>query len=145
MDIENFIKDFDREISELDNYIDLELEKERNKDLEKLNKLGTLFLPPTLISGIVGMNVGNFQTNFISFLFIITTLLISVVIAELIFIKKGDRVISKYIPFLDKISEKIQKIIGGVLIVVILLVSAIGIGDNNNSECNCIIKIKEQK
>ncbi len=61
MNIENMLKDFDREIEELDDYIDFRVEDERNQKLDKLNELGYLLLPPSLIAGILGMNVGNFS------------------------------------------------------------------------------------
>lgn len=63
MNIENMLKDFDREIEELDNYIDFRVENKRNRKLDSLNKLGYLLLPPSLIAGILGMNVGNFDKS----------------------------------------------------------------------------------
>lgn len=50
------IKDLDEEISELNQYITLMVDQNRNENGEKLNLLAALFLPATLLTGIYGMN-----------------------------------------------------------------------------------------
>ncbi len=61
MKIETMIKDFDREIEELDNYIKFRVEKKRNNQMDMLTKIGYYLLPPSLVAGFLGMNVGNFS------------------------------------------------------------------------------------
>ena len=122
MEIESEIKDFDREISELDSFIEFLAEEERNKELEKLNKLGALFLPPTLLASIFGMNVGLFDEHKqIKFLIAILLFILSIRVGELQFLSnKSDRILEKVFKKLDNIlniDEKREK-----LIVVLLLV-----------------------
>ncbi|WP_457562982.1 CorA family divalent cation transporter [Caminibacter pacificus] len=62
-DIKEIVESFDREMEELDNYIDLLEEKERNSSLEFLSILGALFLPPSLVIGIMGMNNIDAKTS----------------------------------------------------------------------------------
>ena len=50
------IKALDGEIDELNRYIDLKINDKRNENGELLNKLAAIFLPPSLIVGIFGMN-----------------------------------------------------------------------------------------
>jgi Mg2+ and Co2+ transporter CorA len=57
MDIEKYLKDLDNEINELFNYIELIESKKETEQMNKLTKLGTLFLPPSLVASIFGMNV----------------------------------------------------------------------------------------
>lgn len=59
MKIETMIKDFDREIEELDNYIKFRVEKKRNSQMDMLTKIGYYLLPPSLVAGFLGVNVGN--------------------------------------------------------------------------------------
>ena len=50
------IKDLDEEIEELNQYITLLVDQDRNNNGEKLNLLAAVFLPATLLTGIFGMN-----------------------------------------------------------------------------------------
>lgn len=52
----NQIKDLDEEIGELYQYITLYIDQKRNENGEKLNILAAVFLPATLLTGILGMN-----------------------------------------------------------------------------------------
>ena len=61
MDFDKEIKDLDNEISELHIYISLKNEKSRNNRLETISELGALFLPPTLLAGIYGANIFDFN------------------------------------------------------------------------------------
>ncbi|MBI5729944.1 MAG: magnesium transporter CorA family protein [Ignavibacteriales bacterium] len=56
MRIEREVKDLDRELNELHNYISLTVQERENKEIRILSKLATFFLPATLIAGILGMN-----------------------------------------------------------------------------------------
>lgn len=129
MEIESEIKDFDREISELDSYIEFLAEENRNEELEKLNKLGALFLPPTLLASIFGMNVGMFDEHKqIKFLIALILFILSIRIGELQFLSnKDDRILEKLKNFCPiKIDEKLEKyILVGVLIVSIILLGII--------------------
>ena len=53
---EKQVKDLDAEIDELNNFVSLQIEKQRSENGEKLNLIATIFLPPTLIAGLFGMN-----------------------------------------------------------------------------------------
>ena len=55
--IDDDIKDLDSEIEELHRYVSMKEENQRNQRLEKISKLGAIFLPPTLVAGFFGMNV----------------------------------------------------------------------------------------
>ena len=50
------IKDLDEEIDELHRYVMLLVDQSRNENGEMLNKLAAIFLPATVIAGILGMN-----------------------------------------------------------------------------------------
>jgi hypothetical protein len=63
MRTERDFKELDVEISELHNYIDMRSEKSRNDRLETISKLGAVFLPPTLLAGMFGMNMIDFGTS----------------------------------------------------------------------------------
>lgn len=56
MNIENVAKDLDKEIGELHGYISLMIDKDRNDKAGRLNLLAAIFLPPTVIAGLFGMN-----------------------------------------------------------------------------------------
>ena len=127
MEIEVEIKDFDREISELDSYIEFLAEEERNKELEKLNKLGALFLPPTLLASLLGMNVGVFDDNKqCKFLIAIILFILSIRLGELQFLgNKKERILEKIFSKLNMSEEKEKIIILWVLIISIILLGLI--------------------
>jgi hypothetical protein len=73
MKIEAFLKDLDNEISELHEYVEMledrkrgDEEKKRNQRLEKISELGAVFLPPTLLAGIYGANIFDFDQSWSS-------------------------------------------------------------------------------
>ena len=53
---EKEIKSLDDEINELNQYAAFLIDEKRNKNGERLNILAAIFLPPTLVAGILGMN-----------------------------------------------------------------------------------------
>lgn len=57
MQIEKNIKDLDEEIAEIHTLMQMKGEEKRNDKLAKLSEMGALFLPASLIAGIMGMNV----------------------------------------------------------------------------------------
>ena len=57
MRIDEDVKDLDNEIAELHSYVSMLDEQRRNREMEKLSRLGYAFLPPTLMAGLLGMNV----------------------------------------------------------------------------------------
>jgi len=57
MRIDSDIGDLSMEIQTLNSYAFILEEKEEKEQMNKLTKLGTIFLPPTLIAGIFGMNI----------------------------------------------------------------------------------------
>lgn len=56
MNIEKSAKDLDNEIGELHGYISLMIDKDRDDKAGRLNLLAAIFLPPTVIAGLFGMN-----------------------------------------------------------------------------------------
>lgn len=56
MKIHRDVKDLDDEISELHTYASMLYEKNRNDELEKLSKVATYLMPPTVVFGLFGMN-----------------------------------------------------------------------------------------
>ena len=122
-EIENQIKDFDREMNELDNLIEIEVESERNKDLEKLNKIATLFLPPTFIAGFAGMNVGYFDdAKGIKFIIIMVIMAVSVLLSSMIIEnKKLGEVLNDYIIFFRRNKKIVFWSLGLILVCLIIL------------------------
>jgi hypothetical protein len=57
MRIDSDITDLSNEINSLNNYAFVLDEKEEREEMNKLTKLGTIFLPGTFLAGIFGMNV----------------------------------------------------------------------------------------
>lgn len=56
MNIHHDVKDLDTEISELHEYVTLIQDNKRNEEATKLNRLATIFLPATVMFGILGAN-----------------------------------------------------------------------------------------
>jgi len=70
MQIEKHIKDLDSEIAELHNYVamrvsqkQVEQAEKRENELAHISKLGAIFLPPTVIAGIFGVNTIDFAKD----------------------------------------------------------------------------------
>lgn len=61
MDIDKYMEDLDNEINELHSYVSMLEETKRNNRLEYISKLGAIFLPPSLMAGLFGMNVLTFE------------------------------------------------------------------------------------
>ncbi len=57
LNIKRDVEDLRQEIGTLNGYAFLEQEREEKEEMNKLTKLGTIFLPGTFIAGIFGMNV----------------------------------------------------------------------------------------
>jgi len=66
MRLDDALRELDHDIAELHNFVDMQEEKERNERLELISKIGAVFLPPTLLAGMFGMNYIDFdQHNFL--------------------------------------------------------------------------------
>lgn len=50
------IKDLDEEIGELYQYITLQIDQKRNENGERLNKLAAIFLPASILTGLLGIS-----------------------------------------------------------------------------------------
>ena len=91
MNIKRDIKDLDNEIAELHSYMNMIEEKSRNDRLEVISKIGAIFLPPTLLAGMFGMNMINFSQNplfaFIAVILIFLSSIISYGLLEGVTIK----------------------------------------------------------
>ena len=70
MKIEVFLKDLDNEISELHAYVEMLEDKSEKEEMQKLSKMGAIFLPGTFIAGVLGMNIypSNLIDNYIGFI-----------------------------------------------------------------------------
>lgn len=94
MNIHNDVKDLDTEINELHEYVTLIQDNKRNEEATKLNRLATIFLPATLMFGILGANFfseDNFYNKVFtinSFIWIFIGLLPSII---LLFIYKNNK------------------------------------------------------
>ncbi|MDY0403675.1 CorA family divalent cation transporter [Sulfurovum sp.] len=83
MRIEKYLKDLDSEIAELHNYIEMKTEKKRNDRLENISKLGAVFLPPSLLAGIFGMNIFDFNQSDRSMAIAIAAMVVSAILGYL--------------------------------------------------------------
>lgn len=132
MKIESFLKDLDNEISELHEYVEMIEEKERNQRLEKISELGAIVLPPTLLAGIYGANIFDFnQTAEAMTIGLISMLLVSGLGLGIL-----------------KVKGTIIKVLLAVSIVAVMGVSVFFIGEKSeisNSEKIEKIKIEEKK
>jgi Mg2+ and Co2+ transporter CorA len=63
MKIKRYVENLDRELSELHQFVSIKEESERNTRLETISRLGAIFLPPTLLASLYGMNIVNFDTE----------------------------------------------------------------------------------
>jgi len=63
LNIKRDIEDLRQEIGSLNSYAFLEQEREEKEQMNRLTQLGSLFLPPTLLAGIYGMNIFDFNQD----------------------------------------------------------------------------------
>lgn len=73
MHIDEQVKNLDSEIAELHTYVSMKVEEKDQEDaqqrenrLEKISELGAVFLPPSLLAGIYGINIFNFDESYFS-------------------------------------------------------------------------------
>lgn len=75
MDIEKYMNDLNHEINQLHSYVSMKEEKIRNEKLDFISKIGAVLLPPSLLAGILGMNVLTVEqtenNQLLAFIFII--------------------------------------------------------------------------
>lgn len=64
LNIKRDIEDLRTEIGSLNSYAFLEQEREEKEEMNKITKLGAIFLPPTLLAGVYGANIFNFSQTF---------------------------------------------------------------------------------
>ncbi len=57
MRLDQYLRELDHDINELNSFKQMELDREINEQGHKLNTLAALFLPATVVSGLMGMNV----------------------------------------------------------------------------------------
>ncbi|WP_459978438.1 hypothetical protein [Nautilia lithotrophica] len=110
-DIKELVESFDREMEELDNYVDILEEKERNENLEFLSILGAVFIPSSLIVGVLGINGIEIKQSIIVFLIIMFGFIGGILLVDL---KK----ISLYL----KNKNKRKSLIVGILILLLSLI-----------------------
>lgn len=85
---EKRVKDLDDEIGELHGYVSLLIDNSRNVKASWLNIIAAIFLPPTLLSGLFGMN--PFSESFIlpHFIYQLIIILVSTILTVLILKRK---------------------------------------------------------
>lgn len=79
MNIERYMADLDHEINELHSYVTMSNEQKRNKRLEFIGEIGAVFLPPSLLAGMYGMNVFAVSKNSETLLFTFVAIFLSAV------------------------------------------------------------------
>ncbi len=90
MNIERDEKGLSTEVEQLYHYVTMANDEQRNKEAERLSIIATLFLVPTLVTGIWGMNLKEgFPTNGWYVLFSSIAAVLSIVIIAMLF--KGKR------------------------------------------------------
>ncbi len=65
MRIDEDIKDLDNEIEELHKYVAMVEEQKSNKQINRITKFGAILIPPTLVAGILGMNIFNGEDSWL--------------------------------------------------------------------------------
>jgi len=84
LNIERDIKDLDAEIEELHRFVEMKQEKETSKTINFLTYLGGFLLPPTIVTGFLGMNSIDFAKteiyNFPNILVIVSAFIVPVYI-----------------------------------------------------------------
>ena len=63
MRLDHYLHELDHDIEELHGFIQMRIETKRNEQGMLLNKLAGVFLPPSLLAGIFGMNIIDFTTG----------------------------------------------------------------------------------
>jgi len=160
MHIQRDVKDLDAEIAELHTYVSLKSEEkqarqadERENRLEIISKLGAIFLPPSLIAGIYGMNVFDFQQSYGSFVMVLILMFLSAIGSYIFISKKNNN---------DKSSEKkseekdLYKIASILLVLMFIIAVSVKINGekknmvqdvrvNNQIECSMLETIVKSK
>lgn len=83
LDIHNSVKDLDNEMKELHNYVQIIDDKKSAEKMDSITELGAIFLPATLVGGIMGMNVlpddinGPWSTAIVIVFIVILTLIVA--------------------------------------------------------------------
>lgn len=95
MKLREHVKDLDGEIEELHNYLQMEEQKEQNREVARLTIIAATFLPATLVAGVLGMNnlfedfgpetSNNIKALWLNIGFIFLSLMIGLIIANYIF------------------------------------------------------------
>ena len=70
LNIQRDVKDLDSEIEELFRYVEMLNNKIETEQMNKLTKLGTIFLPGSFLAGIYGMNIFPQINNIFGYLFV---------------------------------------------------------------------------
>ncbi len=94
MRLDDFLKELDHDIAELHDFIQLKIEDARNEQAMTLNKIAAIFLPPSLIAGLYGMNIipfDHFNTDWqrYAIIFLFVSSLGGLLIVSIKSIKKG--------------------------------------------------------
>jgi len=121
-DIDALLQSFDREMEELDNFIDILEEKERNENLEFLSILGAVFLPAGFIVGVLGISSLDKIHPGVTFVLIFAS-----IIAGFLFIDR-----KKIKSFIDEDNKKKGQIFVGIIFLIFILIIIFSIGNFKN-------------
>ena len=108
MRLDNYLHELDHDIDELHNFIQIKIEDERNEQGLLLNKLAGVFLPPSLLAGIFGMNTINFAQDSVAAL-----------------IGTGSMVLSALLGYFFVKSEKVGRWVTGISLVALFLFASL--------------------
>jgi hypothetical protein len=140
MNIKRDIEDLRQEIGSLNSYAFLEQEREEKEQMNRLTQLGSLFLPPTLLAGIYGMNIFDFNQNENAIgIGLVAMFLVMLVGLLLIYINKPKKT--------KKWFSSWKELLLGVVMTTIIVGSIVLIGDKSSasSENNERNKIKTEE
>lgn len=155
MRLKEEIEALDNEIKELNDFMTLQIENSRNKEAQNLNKIASLFLPATLLSGIFGMNIFEFRIS-ITLQYILLSLFLCIFIYVNIpfileykkqiedFFRKSTSIICSLNKIIYLITIKLMLIIFYILIIFIILF-CININNLNSNENKSAISIEKTK
>ena len=125
MKIPEHMDKLDGKFTKLFEYVNLKDEKERNDRLEKISVLGAVFLPPSLLAGIYGVNVFNYQKTPETLIIALAAMLLSSFIGywAIRFKKKEKK---------EKKNKNIRVLVTGMLLIVVIVGSLFWIGEDKS-------------
>jgi hypothetical protein len=91
MRLDTHLADLDHDIEQLHDYAAMKNEEQRNDRLELISKLGAIFLPPSLMAGLYGMNIINFDDQNLAWKLLVIVLMVMSAILGWYIVEKEDK------------------------------------------------------